>query len=382
MAFRPRTPQQLREKQRDGSLRVCTALEFRARVEATDLASAYAATDVLAAASCEFTDQGMVWISLGPSDPPLRLRQAQLGGVAASGGFGAAELCMPIGGGLNSPLRRGGAQVLDQLLRGEAVPLEVQGEGSQLHPRRDLQTTLQLERLGSGRLLLSRAITENGVVAVSSSEGLLSSPIGALQGPFSNALFSCSGARSIGLTMPGLAQLGPGQPVLVAGAIGRVLGPGSGHQPHCRRQASGQAKAPGATVAVGVELRDLNPHWIRPCFFEGHGAALLVAIAAPVLLLGERQARQAAVPDSALEAPVLDFSIPRRIRPGFGTVSYGELLAGRIQVDGHRLRAAPACSLHLGDSLAEDLLKALENGSFPITDHGPLDSSGRLHPLD
>jgi uncharacterized protein (DUF39 family) len=135
-------------------------------------------------------------------------------------------------------------------------------------------------------------------------------------------------------------------------------------------------------VAVGVELRGLNPHWIRPCFFEGHGAALLVAIAAPVLLLGERQARQAAVPDSALEAPVLDFSIPRRIRPGFGTVSYGELLAGRIQVDGHRLRAAPACSLHLGDSLAEELLKALANGSFPITDHGPLASSGRLHPLD
>jgi uncharacterized protein (DUF39 family) len=182
--------------------------------------------------------------------------------------------------------------------------------------------------------------------------------------------------------MPGLAQLGPGQPVLVAGAIGRVLGPGSGHQPNCRRQASGQAKAPGATVAVGGELRDLNPHWIRPWFFEGHGAALLVAIAAPVLLLGEHQARQAAVPDSALEAPVLDFSIPRRIRPGFGTVSYGELLAGRIQVDGHRLRAAPACSLHLGDSLAEELLKALANGSFPITDHGPLASSGRLHPLD
>jgi hypothetical protein len=51
-------------------------------------------------------------------------------------------------------------------------------------------------------------------------------------------------------------------------------------------------------------------------------------------------------------------------------------------VDGHRLRAAPACSLHLGDSLAEELVKALGNGSFPITDHGPLESSGRLHPLD
>ena len=112
-------------------------------------------------------------------------------------------------------------------------------------------------------------------------------------------------------------------------------------------------------------------------------AALLVAIAAPVLLLGERQAAQAAVPDSSLEAPVLDFSIPRRIRPGFGTVSYRELLAGRIQVDGQQIPAAPACSLSLGDSLTELLVEQLRDGRFPLPAQiTPLSQQGRLHPLE
>ena len=383
MVFAPRSCAELLQRQEQGDLRVCTALDFRSRVEAGGLEQAYADTDVLAAGSCSFTDQGQLWLSLGPSDPPLRLRQARLGAVSTIGGFGAGELCLPIGGRASGQRRLGGAQVLDALLAGEEVPLELQGEGTNLHPRRELQTTIQLERLNQARLLLARGISENGVVAVSSSEGLLASPFGGLLGPFGNALFNGSGARSIGMTMPGLHQLGAGSAVLVAGAIGHVLGPGSGHQPQTRRQPSGHARAPGAAVALSAELASLQRQWIRPCWFEGHGAALLVAVAAPVLLLGERQAVQAAVPDNALEAPVLDFSIPRRIRPGFGTVSYRELLAGRIQVDGQQIPAAPACSLSLGDSLTELLAEQLQDGRFPLPAQiTPLSQQGRLHPLE
>jgi uncharacterized protein (DUF39 family) len=358
-------------------------MQFRELVAKEGLGAAYGAIDVIAAGSCEFTDQGQIWLSLGPCDPPLRLRQALLGGVAASGGYGPSELCLPIGAGLEHPKRRGGAHVLDQLLAGEEVPLELQGEATTLHPRRELQSQLQLKQLGAARLLLSRAISENGVVAVSSAEGLLPSPIGGLLGPFGNALFNCSGARSIGLTMPGLSQLGPGQPLLIAGSIGHVLGPGSGHQPCCRRLPTGHAKAPGATVAASVNLKGLQRRWIKPCWFDGHGAGLLIAVAAPVLLLTEGHAHQAATPDSSLEAPVLDFSVPRRIRPGFGSVSYGSLLGGKIQVDSHIVKAAPACSLSLGDSHTALLSQQLSDGSFPIRAwEAPLAEDGSLHPID
>ncbi len=383
MACRPRIPEELRQLQRAGKLQVCTALQFRELAASQGLEAAYSKTHVVAAGSCEFTDQGQIWLSLGPCDPPLRLKQAKLGGVEASGGFGPGELCLPIGGGLDSTRRRAGAHILDKLLMGEELPLELLGEATTLHPRREFQSRLQLKQLGTARLFLSRAISENGVVAVSSAEGLLPGPIGGLLGPFGNALFSCSGARSIGLSMPGLSQLGPGQPLLIAGAIGQVLGPGSGHQPSCRRQLSGHARAPGATVAAAVNLQGLQRQWLKPCWFEGHGAALLIAVAAPVLLLNEKQARQAAVPDENLEAPVLDFSIPRRIKPSFGTVSYGALLKGKIQVDGRLVRAAPACSLNFGDSHTELLSQKLKDGSFPIRAwDAPLEAEGSLHPLD
>ena len=108
-----------------------------------------------------------------------------------------------------------------------------------------------------------------------------------------------------------------------------------------------------------------------------------MAVAAPVLLLGEQEAQQAAVPDLKLEAPVLDYSIPRRIRLGFGTVSYGELMAGAIQVDGQRIPAAPACSLKLADSLAQELVMQLQTGRFPLPARlQPLSQQGRLHPLE
>ena len=278
---------------------------------------------------------------------------------------------------------RGGAQVLVELLAGKELDLVASGDATALHPRRELDCRLDLDRIGSGRLLLHRGIVENGLVAVASAEGLTPSPYGPLLGPYGTALYSCSGAASIGLTMPGLGLLGPGSPVLVAGALGWVSGPGSGHQPNPRRLASGHARSPGAVAALTVELQDLKPQWLRACFFEGHGSALLVAIAAPVPLLNLEVARQAATPDSALETPVLDFSIPRRIRPSFGTVPYSQLLAGQIPVDGRLVTCAPAHSPRLANSIAEELVGQLQEGRFPLRlPVAPLTSRPALVPLE
>ena len=366
MAPKPRSEADLRDRQGRGQLRVSTALAFRQQVAAEGLEAAYASTDVVVASTAEFTDQASLVLNLGPSDPPIRIRRFQLDGVGGWGGHGSTDLVVPIGGGLVDPLRRGGAQVLAALLAGQALDLSASGDATALHPRRELESQLDLDRIGSGRLLLHRGIVENGLVAVSSAEGLTPSPYGPLLGPYGTALYSCSGAASIGLTMPGLALLGPGSPVLVAGALGWVSGPGSGHQPHPRRLASGHARSPGAVAALTVEVQGLRPQWLRACFFEGHGSALLVAIAAPVPLINLEVARQAAVPDSALEAPVLDFSIPRRIRPSFGAVPYDQLLAGQIQVDGQPVACAPAHSPRLAASIAEELVSQLQQDRFPL----------------
>jgi uncharacterized protein (DUF39 family) len=360
----PRSEAELRQKQERGQLQVRAAAEFRSLVQHAGLAEAYAATDVVVAADAGFTDQASLLLSLGPTDPPIRLRAGQLAGVAGLAGCGSGELVLPIGGGLGDA--PGGAELLAALLQGRALPFDASGEATALHPRRELHTELGLEQIGTGRLLLHRAISENGVVALSQAEGPCPSPYGTLLGPAANALYSCGGAGSIGLTMPGLSLLGPGSPVLVGGALGWVVGAGSGHQPGCRRQASGHARTPGAAAAVSVDLHDLRPEWVRPCFFEGHGSALLVAIAAPVPLINAAVARQAATGPDELEAPVLDLSVPRRVKPSLGAATYAELLSGTVTVRDLPVNCAPSHSPRLAAAAAEALAEALRSGAFPL----------------
>jgi uncharacterized protein (DUF39 family) len=185
-------------------------------------------------------------------------------------------------------------------------------------------------------------------------------------GPLGSALFSCSGAGSIGFTMPGLHALGPGSPVLVAGAIGWVSGAGAGHQPKVRRQASGHALSPGASCAVSVDLHGLEQRWLRACQQRQEGSGLLVAVAAPVPLLTLAMARQAACTNEHLQAPVLDYGVPRRVRPSLGSVSYAELLSGQLMVGDQRLRCAPAHSPRLAAEIALELSERLRSGRFPL----------------
>lgn len=388
----PRTEGELLARQERGRLQVRSAAEFRQLVQHTGLAEAYTATDVVVAAEALFTDQASLLLSLGPTDPPIRLRDLRLATVRALVGCGPGDALLPIGGGLGGggPVdgnrqggRRGGAQVLADLLAGASVPLAASGEATAQHPRRELHGEVNLQQIGTGRLLLHRAIQENGIVAVSSASGLCHTPCGALLGPLVNALYTSPGAGSIGLTMPGLSLLGPGSPVLVAGATGWVMGSGSGHQPQPRRQASGHALSPGASAAVAVDLHDLDPRWVRACFFEGHGSALLVAIAVPVPLLDATTALQAAAGPAQLQAPVLDLAIPRRVKPALGTVTYAELESGNFALGGQPLRCAPAHSPRLAASLAAELVERLQQQRFPLRlPLQPLSQRPALLPLD
>jgi uncharacterized protein (DUF39 family) len=344
--------------QQRGDLQVCTAAQFRDRVAELGLDQAFRQTHVVVASEAGFTSQASLVLHLGPSDPPIRIARCRLGSAEATGGHGNTDLVLPMQGG--------GAAALEALLQGQPLPFSASGQASLQQPRQELETQLSLQQIGAGQLLLHRAIAENGVVAVSSRDGLTPTPLGPVLGPRGSALFSCAGAGSIGLTSPGLRALGPGSPVLVAGAVGWVSGAGAGHNPQARRQASGHALSPGASCAVNVEVHGLERRWIRACHQRQEGSALLVALAAPVPLLDLDVARQAACGNEHLQAPVLDYGIPRRVRPSLGSVSYSELLSGRLQIGEQRIRCAPAHSPRLAQEIGAELCERLRAGRFPI----------------
>jgi len=374
-SFPSRTVAELQQRQLDGQLAVCTAEAFRNHVAQHGLAEAYRRTHVVVASGAEFTSQASLLLQLGPTDPPMRIRRFRLGPAEGQGGHGNTDLLLPLG--------QGGALALEALLRGETLPFSASGSGGDQQPRLELETQLSLEQIGAGRLLLHRGVVENGVVAVSSREGLTPTPWGPVLGPLVSALYSCGGAGSIGLTMPGLGQLGPGSPLLVAGGIGWVSGAGSGHNPAVKRGAEGQALSPGACAAVEVDLHSLDPRWLRATRLGGEDTGLLVALAAPVPLLEEEQARWAAMDDSQLEAPVLDYGIPRRVRPSFGRVAYRELRSGSLRVGERQLSCAPAHSPRLAAEIGTALVAQLLEGRFPLRlPLAPLPKRAALQPLD
>jgi uncharacterized protein (DUF39 family) len=64
----------------------------------------------------------------------------------------------------------------------------------------------------------------------------------------------------------------------------------------------------------------------------------------------------------------VDFSIPRRVRPTFGLVSYAQLKTGRIVIDGKAVRVAPLASIFLSRQVALELKQWIESGEFTLTE--------------
>ena len=353
-----RSETELQQWQREGQLQVRSATAFRALAQEQGLEQAYRETHVVVASDAELTQQASLVLHLGPSDPPIRVRQVRFGPAEGHGGHGNTDLVIPMGSG--------GAPLLSALLEGQRLPLSIGGTPSQQQPKVELETELGLAEIPCGRLLLHRGICENGVVAVSSREGLTPTPWGPVLGPWTSALYSCRGPGSIGLSMPGLQDLGAGSPVLVGGAIGWVSGPGSGHNPATKRSPGGHALGPGACCALQVDLHGLKPSAIRSTRLPDGSSGLLVAIAAPIPLLNRSRAEQLLAPAEALSAPLLDFGIPRRVRPSPASATYAELLSGSVRLGERQLSAAPAHSPRLAEEAAAQLEQMLQSGAFPL----------------
>jgi uncharacterized protein (DUF39 family) len=392
-----RTIAEINDKIRQQRAVVWTVEELKARVAESGIKQAFKEVDAIATGTFEPMESSGAIINLGHTDPPINIRQCWLDGVPAYAGFGAVDLYLgaaiaadyagePTDGEMrqgNAVQERGGGNVIEDLIARKQVYLRALGQVSDCYPRASFETTITRDTVNQFYLSNPRNLYQNFLVGVNAGERTLFTYLGPLQPRLSNAVYSHPGAISPLLNDPNLELIGIGSRIFLGGGIGYVVGEGTQHFPRQKRLPNDTPIGPAATLALSGDAKQMNPRWVRGCYFKHYGPSLMLGIGVPIPVLHEEAIAHCAVSDKDIVAPVVDFSIPRRVRPTFGLVSYAQLKSGRITIEGKTVRTAPLASIPLSRQVAQELKRWMETGQFTLSDSvAPIPMDRSFFPQD
>jgi L-aspartate semialdehyde sulfurtransferase len=373
-----RTIAEINEKISRGAAVVWTVEELKQRIGAITITEAFKQVDVLTTGTFEPMESSGAIINLGHTDPPIKIRQCWLDGIPTYAGFGAVDLYLGAGamleyGGSETEKNivlpeRGGGHVIEDLIAGKQVNLRAIGQGTDCYPRTAFETTITRETINQFYLFDPRNLYQNFLVGVNGGDRLLYTYLGPLQPRLGNAVYSNTGALSPLLNDPDLKLVGIGSKIFLGGGIGYVAWEGTQHFPLQKRRSNRTPIGPAATVALIGDAKQMTPRWVRGCYFKNYGPSLMLGVGVPLPVLEEEVILRAAVEDKEIFAPVVDFAIPRRVRPTFGLVSYHQLKTGRITIEGKTIRVAPLASIPFSRQVAIELKEWIEAGKFTLSE--------------
>ncbi|MBE9030693.1 homocysteine biosynthesis protein [filamentous cyanobacterium LEGE 11480] len=385
---------QINEKIQAQTATVLTVTELKARVRQVGIHQTAQEVDVITTGTFEPMESSGAILNLGQTDPPIKIRQCWLDQVPAYAGFGAVDLYigasqMPDypgaaeGGDHELSRERGGGHVIADLIAGRNVKLRAIGQGTDCYPRVTLETTISKATINQFYLFNPRNLYQNFIVGTNAGDRPLYTYLGMLQPHLGNAVYANPGALSPLLNDPELNVIGVGTRILLGGAPGYITWEGTQHFPLQKRLPNQTPIGPAATVALIGDAKQMDPKWVRGCYFKGYGASIMLGVAVPLAVLNERVVEQAAVEDTDLVAPIVDFSIPRRVRPTFGLVSYAQLKSGKLVIDGKVVRVAPLASLYRSQAMAQTLQQQIQAGTFLLSEAvAPLPNDRLFLPQD
>ncbi len=379
-----RTLSEINQKITEKKAVVWTVEELKTRVQEIGIDQAFKTVDVLCSGTFEPMESSGAIINLGHTDPPIKIRQCWLDGVPAYAGFGAVDLYLgatamvdykaigEMNDSDNRPgnvgVERGGGHVIEDLIAGKAVTLKAIGQVTDCYPRASFETTITRKTINQFYLYNPRNLYQNFIVGVNSSDRLLYTYLGPLQPSLGNAVYSNPGAIAPLFNDPDLELIGIGSRIFLGGGVGYIAWEGTQHFPLQKRLSNRTPIGPAATLALVGDAKTMSSEWVRGCYFNHYGPSLMLGVGIPFPVLDRRVIEHCAVADQEVVAPVIDFSIPRRVRPTFGLVSYAQLKTGRMTIEGKSVRVAPLASIALSRKVAQELKSWIEKGEFTLTD--------------
>ncbi|MBW4682025.1 MAG: homocysteine biosynthesis protein [Microcoleus vaginatus WJT46-NPBG5] len=352
---------------------VWTVEELKARVSEVGVTQAAKEVDVIATGTFEPMESSGAIINLGHTDPPIKIRRCWLDNVSAYSGFGAVDLYLgatqvtETADGEESR-ERGGGHVIEDLIAGKPVALRALGQVTDCYPRATFETTITRDTINQFYLYNPRNLYQNFIVGINGGERPLFTYLGPLQPRLGNAVYSNPGAVSPLWNDPDLQLIGIGTRVFLGGGIGYVAWEGTQHFPLQKRLPNRTPIGPAATLALIGDAKQMQRRWVRGCYFKNYGPSLMLGVGVPLPVLREDVVANCAVRDQELVAPIVDFSIPRRVRPTFGLVSYAQLKTGRITIDGKSVRVAPLASIFLSHQVALELKQWILLSQFTLSE--------------
>ena len=381
-----RTIAEINDKISRGQAVVWTVAELKERLKDLSISQAFQQVDVITTGAFEPMESTGAIINLGQTDPPIKIRQCWLDGVPAYAGLGAVDLYLgataspdysgtgennngeqrPRSGGLAS--ERGGGHVIEDLIAGKSVPLKANGQVTDCYPRASLETTINRDTINQFYLFNPRNLYQNFIVGVNGGENPLFTYLGPLQPRLGNAVYSCPGAISPLLNDPDLQLIGIGSRIFLGGGVGYLTWEGTQHFPLQKRLPNRTPIGPAATLALIGDGKQMSSTWVRGCHFQKYGSSIMLGVGIPLPVLQEEVVKNCAIKDKEIVAPVIDFAIPRRVRPTFGLVSYAQLKSGQIKIEGKSVRTAPLASIFLAQKVAQELKQWIEQGLFYLTE--------------
>lgn len=358
---------------------VLTVEELKARVAEVGVTQAAKEVDAIATGTFEPMESSGAIINLGHTDPPIKIRSCWLDGVLAYSGFGAVDLYLGATQGVEYPStgevsgeeesrERGGGHVIEDLIAGKPVQLRATGQVTDCYPRASFETTITKDTINQFYLYNPRNLYQNFIVGVNGGDRPLYTYLGPLQPRLANAVYSNPGALSPLLNDPDLELIGIGTRIFLGGGIGYIAWEGTQHFPLQKRLPNHTPIGPAATLALIGDAKQMDRRWVRGCYLKNYGPSLMLGVGVALPVLNEEVVKRCAVQDKDLVAPVVDFSIPRRVRPTFGLVTYGQLKSGRITIEGKQVRVAPLASIYLSRQVAKELKQWIEEGKFTLSE--------------
>ena len=377
-----RTIAEINHKISQQSASVLTVEELKARVAQVGVAQTAKEVDVITTGTFEPMESSGAIINLGHTDPPIKIRRCWLDGVPAYSGFGAVDLYLGATGAIEAPdgeetrvntsegkpQLRGGGHVISDLIGGKPVHLRAIGQVTDCYPRATFETTITRDTINQFYLFNPRNVYQNFIVGVNGGDRPLFTYLGPLQPRLGNAVYSNPGALSPLLNDPELQLVGIGTRIFLGGGVGYVAWEGTQHFPLQKRLPNRTPIGPAATLALIGDAKQMDRRWVRGCYFKSYGPSIMLGVGIALPVLHEQVVANCAVQDRDLVAPIVDFSIPRRVRPTFGLVSYAQLKGGRVTIDGKPVRVAPLASLALSRQVASELKQWISAGTFTLTE--------------